>query len=107
MYHFTWPSPGIGGKAKATHTLEIPFVLENVDVAPVMTGDDPARYLLADRMSAAWAAFARTGDPNTAALPAWPTYDPVRRATMVFDETCALVDDPDRAARLALAELAG
>jgi para-nitrobenzyl esterase len=45
-------------------------------------------------MSEAWVAFARTGDPGPRGLPAWPAFDPERRATMVFDTTPRLVDDP-------------
>ena len=39
-------------------------------------------------------AFARTGDPDKDLLPRWPMYDAERRATMVFDNDCAVVDDP-------------
>jgi len=46
-------------------------------------------------MSEAWLAFARHGDPATAALPAWPTYEPVRRATMYLGAHCRVVEDPD------------
>jgi carboxylesterase type B len=28
-------------------------------------------------------------------LPAWPRYDTARRATMVLDAECRVVDDPD------------
>jgi para-nitrobenzyl esterase len=45
-------------------------------------------------MSTAWAAFARTGNPSHAEAPAWPAYDTGRRATMVLDAECRLVDDP-------------
>jgi para-nitrobenzyl esterase len=50
-------------------------------------------------MHYAWIAFARTGNPNTPDLPAWPTYDPDHRATMLFDEECRVVDDPQAAER--------
>ena len=42
------------GKLKAYHTLDIPFVFENVDLATAMTGGRQDRYALQDRMSAAW-----------------------------------------------------
>ena len=45
-------------------------------------------------MSDAWIAFARTGNPKRTALPDWPAYDLARRATMVFDATSRVVDDP-------------
>jgi para-nitrobenzyl esterase len=39
-------------------------------------------------------AFARAGRPEAPGVPAWPTYDLARRATMVFDTTIRVVDDP-------------
>ena len=59
-------------------------------------GPDPPQ-VLADTMHAARVAFARRGDPG------WPRYEEHRRATMRFDITSALVDDP-RAAERALWE---
>ena len=55
---------------------------------------------LAAAMSATWAAFARTGSPNNAAIPAWPAYTPTERATMVFDTRSRVVNDLGREARL-------
>ncbi|MEO3934120.1 hypothetical protein WMO79_15085 [Micrococcaceae bacterium Sec7.4] len=37
---------------------------------------------------AAWVAFATTGDPG------WPRYEPGRTATMRFDTTSRVVEDP-------------
>jgi para-nitrobenzyl esterase len=102
MYRFDWPTPVFGGVLGATHALELPFVW---DVLPrrgveLLTGDGPGRQVLADRMHASWLAFARTGQPTTPLLPDWPAYDTTRRATMLFDETCRVVDDPAAAERL-------
>ena len=69
VYYFTWKSPVHDGKLKAFHTLEIPFVLDNVDEAKSMTGSGADRYPLQEKMSGAWAAFARTGNPNHKGLP--------------------------------------
>ena len=102
-YYFTWPSPVHEGKLKAFHTLEIPFVLANVDEAKSMTGDGADRYPLQDKMSAAWAAFARTGNPNHKGLPTWPAFKSATRATMVFDNECKVVNDPHGEERIALA----
>ena len=41
------------------------------------------------------------GNPNHDYLPAWPRYDPERRATMLFDVSCRVEDDPRREERLA------
>lgn len=100
MYLFTWESDQFDGLFKSAHGMEIPFVFDHPDVAP-MTGTRPERYELAETMSRAWGAFARTGDPNHDALPAWPTYDAGRRATMLFDVPSRVDDDPRRDERLA------
>jgi para-nitrobenzyl esterase len=103
MYYFTWRSPVHDGKLKAYHTLDIPFVFENVDLATAMTGGRRDRYALQDRMSAAWTSFARSGNPNVKALlPEWPAFDTTRRATMVFDNECTVAADPNGAERRAL-----
>jgi para-nitrobenzyl esterase len=94
QYYFTWRSPVREGKLRSFHTVEIPFVFDNVDAAKSMTGSDNDRYELATRMSSAWVAFTRTGDPNHSGLPMWTPYDNTRRATMVFNNECKLVDDP-------------
>jgi len=105
LYYFTWRSPVRDGKLKAFHTLEIPFVTENVDNATSMTGTGQDRYALSDKMSAAWAAFARTGNPNHKGLPKWPKFNPTQRATMIFNNECKVVNDPNGAERKALAAL--
>ena len=94
QYYFTWHSPVRDGKLRSFHTLEIPFVFDNVDAAKSMTGAGKDRYELATRMSNAWVAFARTGDPNHPGLPKWAPYDTTRRATMIFNNECKVVDDP-------------
>jgi para-nitrobenzyl esterase len=106
MYYFTWRSPVRDGKLKAFHTLDIPFVFENVDLATAMTGAHQSRYVLEDKMSAAWAAFARTGNPNHKGMPEWPAFDTTRRATMFLDNECRVVNDPNRDERLVLKQTA-
>jgi para-nitrobenzyl esterase len=103
MYYFTWRSPVRDGKLKAFHTLEIPFVLENVDEAKSMTGSGQDRYALQEKMSGAWAAFARSGNPNHKGVPSWPVFKTDVRATMVFNNETKVVNDPYREERLALA----
>jgi para-nitrobenzyl esterase len=102
MYRFAWYSPVNGGRIRAMHCLDIPFVFDNVDACKVVTGEGADRYVLADRMSKAWVAFARTGNPNHSGLPNWQPFDATRRATMVFNTECKAVDDPHREERLAI-----
>jgi para-nitrobenzyl esterase len=94
QYYFTWKSPVEDGKLRSFHTLEIPFAFDNVDMATSMTGAGPERQALADKVSGAWVAFARSGNPNHKGLPAWAPFDTTKRATMVLDNECKLVNDP-------------
>jgi para-nitrobenzyl esterase len=55
-------------------------------------GPNPPQQL-ADAMHSAWVAFATSRDPG------WPAYDLGRRATMRFDTTSRVVDDPRAAER--------
>jgi carboxylesterase type B len=93
MYEFAWHSPGFDGRLGACHGMEIPFVFDTLPTdGDPLTGPAPPQEL-ADRMHAAWVAFATTGDPG------WPRYDLARRATMRFDVTSEVVDDPRPALR--------
>jgi para-nitrobenzyl esterase len=105
LYFFDWHSTVHNNRMGAYHTLDIPFVLYNMDIGASMTGADQSRYELAHVMSAAWAAFARTGDPNHADMPHWPTFDPSDYPTMCFGPEVRLENDPNHAERMALAEL--
>ena len=99
MYSLAWETPAFGGRLKAPHALDLPFVFDNTDVAEATAGAPGARDLAAVT-SAAWIAFARTGNPQTEALPDWPAYLADQRTVMVFDRECRTVTDPDRDARL-------
>lgn len=94
MYYLVWETPVGGGIFKTPHTLDIPFVFDNVDKAAALTGDGPEARALEDHMSNAWIAFAHSGDPNARGLPQWPPYDAERRATMAFDVQPVVVNDP-------------
>ena len=106
LYYFTWRSPVHLGQMKSYHTLDIPFAFDNVDIAVSMTGAGNDRYALAHRMSAAWAAFARTGNPSHKDLPTWPAFNATSYPTMVLGNDCRVVDDPNRDERLALKAIA-
>jgi para-nitrobenzyl esterase len=99
MYQLDFGSPIDGGKLRAFHSFDIALVFDNLDKPGSKTGTGPAARAVANQMSEAFLAFARTGDPNCAAIPAWGTYELPQRATLVIDETSAMVDDPRREER--------
>ena len=99
VYSLDWQSPSHGGRIKAHHAMDLPFVFSNTDVADTTAGAPGARELAA-RISDTWIAFARNGTPNNPAYPAWPAYTNADRATMILDTDCRVVRDPDRDARL-------
>jgi para-nitrobenzyl esterase len=105
VYYFDWRTPVQGGKFKSCHCLEIPFVFQNLESMQAMVGSGAELRPLADRVSGAWAAFARTGTPAHRGLPAWPAYHTETQATMIIDAAPKVVDAPDRAERAALAGL--
>lgn len=104
-YYFTWRSPVREGKLKSYHCIDIPFAFNNVEVSASMIGAGQEAYALAERVSGAFAAFARGGDPNHAGIPRWPAFTASERATLVFDNDCRVENDPHGTERRALAEL--
>jgi len=105
MYIFDWRSPVLGGKLRSPHGIELAFVFDNTDKTTGMNGTGADLAPLAEKVSSAWAAFARTGNPNSPGLPHWPAYDTKSRATMIFNDECKVVDDPGRDERLAMIAL--
>jgi para-nitrobenzyl esterase len=101
LYYFRWESPLQGGKFKSPHTVEIPFAFDNVKRA-ALTKDAPTAQALADKVSGAWLAFARSGNPSISQLPPWTPFNARERATMVFDNESRVVNDPIREERLAI-----
>jgi para-nitrobenzyl esterase len=93
MYLLEWETTASRGRLRSPHALEIPLVFDTVATSPAFMGRDNPQSL-AEQMSEAWLAFARTGDPNTPALPRWPAYETQRRATMVFNHQSRVVEDP-------------
>ena len=93
-YAFYRETPVQDGRFFSPHAQEIPFVFDNLDKAEVMVGPVTREaQVLADQMSGAWAAFARTGVPAAPGLPDWPRYD-ANRPALVFDEgACRIEND--------------
>lgn len=98
-YQLDFRSPLEDGRYGAMHTMDIPLVFDNIAQPRSLTGSGADAQKTADRMSAAFIAFARSGDPNHADLPQWRPYELERRSTMLFDAQPTLVDDPRGAER--------
>jgi para-nitrobenzyl esterase len=102
VYRFDWETPENGGHMRAPHTIEIQFVFNNIKIAGPLISKMPTAYALAEKASASWVAFARTGNPNTPKLPKWAAYSAKNRDTMIFNDECKSVKDPDSTARVAM-----
>ena len=99
-YYFTWQSPMLED-AGAWHTAELQFCFDNTKRCEQGTGNTPEAQALAKKMATAWANFARTGNPSQPGL-TWTPTDPVHCKTMIFDNECRMVDDPESEARRVL-----
>ncbi|MDX2044230.1 MAG: carboxylesterase/lipase family protein [Acidobacteriota bacterium] len=104
QYLFTWQTPVLDGRPKAFHCAELAFCFDNIDRCVNMTGGGADARALAAKMSEAWIAFARKGDPNHAGLPKWPGFTADKPATMIFDNKCEVKNDPDRTERRSITQ---
>jgi para-nitrobenzyl esterase len=94
VYMLAWETPVNGGKLRSHHALDLPLVFNNVESSRSMVGPGPEPQRVADQMSSAWIAFARSGNPNAGGLPQWKPYDLKSRATMIFNLESRLQNDP-------------
>lgn len=98
QYLFNWRTPMLGGTPGCFHSAEIAFVFDNADLCVNQTGGGQEALDLATRVSRAWIAFARSGNPNHAGLPRWPRFD-ASHPVMVFDDVCRVRCDPEALGR--------
>jgi para-nitrobenzyl esterase len=111
MYIFTHESkrlvPGTQHIFGAAHAQEIAYKFDLIQApgsepAPMTQrpemamrmDSDPESVKAAHNMSEMWSTFARTGKPGANEQPDWVAYDTTRRATMLINAECKLVDDP-------------
>ncbi|ESQ81126.1 carboxylesterase/lipase family protein [Asticcacaulis sp. YBE204] len=99
VYQANWQSPKDGGKYGAPHAVEIPLVFRNTAVPSAVTTDSDGARKMADLFSDAFIAFAKTGSPQTVALPKWTPYSLPNRETMLMDLPPKLANDPRGAER--------
>lgn len=91
VYHYfvTYDAyiPGAEQYRYSWHTADLPLQMRVV-MYPEM--EDLSR-----KMAHSWAAFIRTGSPDTPELP-WPAFSLENRETMVWDEECRVEHDPTK-----------
>jgi para-nitrobenzyl esterase len=102
-YRLMWRTPIEGGRRITPHSLDLPFMFDNVARAAHMVGPaSEETAAMANMMSETWLAFARSGDPNQRSVPAWKPYDLETRTVMLLDMPPSAASDPQREERLAM-----
>ena len=92
-YQLDWRAPAEGGIFGAPHTLDIPLVFGNLEASSYIGERTAAGEAMSGTMMDTFIRFARTGDPG------WAPYTLPERATMIFDNTSRVENDPRRAER--------
>lgn len=96
-----WRTPALDGRPRAQHCSEIAFVFNNVDKSNPAAAGGAEAIALAHKVTDAWTSFARTGSPNHPGLPAWKPISGSQWPTMVFNNSCTVVDMIDSPERRA------
>jgi para-nitrobenzyl esterase len=101
MYKLSYESPVDGGKWLTPHAMDLPLMFRNQHLEQMVDviGEGPDQDKVADAMSSAWIAFAKTGNPSNSVTGQWDAYDIESRKTMIFDVESKVVSDPDKADR--------
>lgn len=95
VYVLEWQ---VNSQLRAPHGIDVALSFNNVNASPIIAAAPDAQQV-SDQMSAAWAAFARTGNPGNARIPRWPAYSLRTRANMLIDAHSRVVDDYGAEAR--------
>lgn len=81
-------------RRRAMHTIDIALVFGTLGAEGSQTGTGVEAQAASRAMQDRFIAFAKTGNPNHPGSATWPTYDPVRRATMIFDTRSRVENNP-------------
>jgi para-nitrobenzyl esterase len=104
-YVFDWRTPVYGGMLRTPHTLEVPFVFGSTEAAAASVGNGPELAALTKTVQSIWTSFARTGSPQTTAIPEWPKYQSQTKPAMTIDLDSKVAQDPGGVAGQAIANL--
>ena len=99
---FGWQPPLFDGRMRAFHCDDICFWFYNTDLMLTHTGGGKRPRALSTKMAKSFLNFVKTGNPNGGGLPSWKPYTKENGETMILDDDCALVNNPDAIGRKAL-----
>ena len=91
LYHFAYSGQGPFAALGAFHAEELMFLSQRYWTSWVKSTDD-AR--VSDALIGYWIHFIQTGNPNTADLPAWPTYNPHQDLAQILGPMVTATPDP-------------
>jgi para-nitrobenzyl esterase len=97
-----------GADGWATHTIDIPFMFDNIAIAQRQVGSEPEHLAEANALAAIMSqmliTYGRTGTPNgddkakaatqDGKLPYWPAYDLKNMSTMMWEAKPRVENDP-------------
>ncbi|HKP61780.1 MAG TPA: carboxylesterase family protein [Polyangiales bacterium] len=92
VYQWDWISNMADAKFGAVHGIDVSAAFNNARDTMLSTGAAAGKRI-ATKFSSAWAAFAKTGDPNNSEIPKWEPFDAEKRAIMIFDEDTRAEND--------------
>ena len=87
VYVYNWHTPMLDGRPGTFHACDLVFSFDNAARCFQYGGLTPEALAMSKRISGAYVAFARNGNPNHPDLPHWPAHTR-DGATMVFDNVC-------------------
>ena len=99
---FGWQPPLFDGRMRAFHCDDICFWFYNTDLMLTHTGGGKRPRALSSKMAKSFLSFIKTGNPNGGGLSNWKPYTKENGETMILDDTCQLVNNPDGVGRKAL-----
>jgi para-nitrobenzyl esterase len=95
QYTYAWRTPELDDRPGTFHSSEIAFVFDNAELCPRYSGGGREALRLSSSMGEAWASFARAGKPSHSKLSDWPAFTAEKRATMIFNNSCVVKNDPE------------
>jgi para-nitrobenzyl esterase len=85
--------PPVSFDIGAWHSSELPYLFNYIGLVLVPPVLDAAQQQLSDTMIGYWTRFARTGNPNFAGAPAWPSYDVAQQFQSLVPSAIATRND--------------